>query len=561
MSQTWREEVWHTGLGKHRIIRGSNFEEVQRKAAAQYRAWDEEWTRRCAREAAQSHKRRMQETANQRTKAAQHEIRLCQIILKQNLEKTFSFSWTAGFSESAPSEPSLVPEPPKPLAFSQPKEPRPEDRQYAPRLSIRWLLSKKYRASKRMESLQHFTADWQAWKKQVADSERSYEQASMSWTRESARIREMNQTAKRHYESALREWRGRQGEYPEAQKKLFVMGDASVVRLMCSTLLAQDLILPSWCPRECDAAFLHDTRTLIVDVLLPVPSDVPSLKEVKYVQTRDELQEIRLSSRERKKLYDDGVHQIVLSAIHALYQADADGLVSSTVLNGWVLSTDPRTGQSVRPCIVSVQASKEVFLELDLAKVDAKACARGLKGVSAASVYNMVPIAPLMQISREDSRFVTPRHVASKLQEGENLAVMNWEDFEHLIREVFHAEFARKGGEVKITQASRDRGVDAIAFDPDPISGGKIVIQAKRYTDTVPVAAVRDLYGTVISEGATKGILVTTSDYGHDSYEFAKNKPLTLLSGNHLLHLLEMHGRKVRIDLAEARRLQADSGQ
>jgi len=38
---------------------------------------------------------------------------------------------------------------------------------------------------------------------------------------------------------------------------------------------------------------------------------------------------------------------------------------------------------------------------------------------------------------------------------------------------------------VKVTQASRDRGVDAIAFDPDPIRGGKFVIQAKRYNITL----------------------------------------------------------------------------
>jgi len=48
----------------------------------------------------------------------------------------------------------------------------------------------------------------------------------------------------------------------------------------------------------------------------------------------------------------------------------------------------------------------------------------------------------------------------------------------------------------KVTQASRDGGVDAVAFDPDPIRGGKIVIQAKRYAYTVGVSARRDLYGT-----------------------------------------------------------------
>ena len=109
--------------------------------------------------------------------------------------------------------------------------------------------------------------------------------------------------------------------------------------------------------------------------------------------------------------------------------------------------------------------------------------------------------------------------------------------------------------EVKVTQASRDQGVDAIIFDPDPLRGGKIVIQAKRYTNTVDVSAVRDLYGTVHNEGAIKGILVTTSHYGPDSYSFAKDKPLTLLDGPPLLGLLEQHGYKFRIDLAEAKRL------
>jgi len=56
-----------------------------------------------------------------------------------------------------------------------------------------------------------------------------------------------------------------------------------------------------------------------------------------------------------------------------------------------------------------------------------------------------------------------------------------------------------------------------------------------------------------MNEGATKGILVTTADYGPDAYEFAKGKPLTLLSGSNLLHLLEKHGHQARINLREAR--------
>ena len=108
------------------------------------------------------------------------------------------------------------------------------------------------------------------------------------------------------------------------------------------------------------------------------------------------------------------------------------------------------------------------------------------------------------------------------------------------------------GLETRQTQASRDGGVDCVAFDPRPIFGGKVVIQAKRYKNTVGVSAVRDLYGTMQNEGASKGILVTTSGYGKASFEFAEGKPIELLSGSHLLYLLAEHASvEAKIEMPE----------
>jgi restriction system protein len=160
-------------------------------------------------------------------------------------------------------------------------------------------------------------------------------------------------------------------------------------------------------------------------------------------------------------------------------------------------------------------------------------------------------------MNRKDERLVLGRDVDSSLEPDANLAAMEWEDFEHLVAQLFEWEFSENGIEVKVTRASRDRGVDAILFDPDPLRGGKYVLQAKRYTNTVDVASVRDLYGTVINEGANRGILITTSAYGPDAYEFAKDKPLSLVDGTNLLLMLQKHGKKYRIDLEEARRLNA----
>ena len=55
-------------------------------------------------------------------------------------------------------------------------------------------------------------------------------------------------------------------------------------------------------------------------------------------------------------------------------------------------------------------------------------------------------------------------------------------------------------------------------------------------------------------------ILVTTSSYGRDSFDFAKDKPITLLSGAELLHLLNKHGYAARIDMNEARQLAKEEG-
>jgi restriction system protein len=121
-------------------------------------------------------------------------------------------------------------------------------------------------------------------------------------------------------------------------------------------------------------------------------------------------------------------------------------------------------------------------------------------------------------------------------------------EFESLITNLFQ----KMGLETRLTQASRDGGVDCVAFDPRPIFGGKVVIQAKRYKNTVGVSAVRDLYGTMQNEGASKGILVTTRGYGKDSFEFADGKPIELLSGSNLLYLLAEHaGVEAKIEMPD----------
>ncbi len=309
-----------------------------------------------------------------------------------------------------------------------------------------------------------------------------------------------------------------------------------------------------WFDFDCDPLLEYSAKdkSLIVEYHLPNLTEIPNIKEIKHYKTKSS--EIKyLSEREQIKIYDDFIYAITIRSLSEVFHFDSERAVDTIMFNGRVISRNSATGQLEDNCILSIQVKRDEFEKIDLNYVDAKACFKHFKGVGAAKLSSMSAVVPIMETSRYDKRFRDAKEVA--VNDSTNLAAMHWEDFEHLIRELFEKEFSANGGEVKVTQASRDGGVDAIAFDPDPIRGGKIVIQAKRYTNTVGVSAVRDLYGTVINEGANKGILITTSDYGSDSYSFARAKPLTLLNGGHLLYLLEKHGKSARIDIDEAKRL------
>jgi len=315
---------------------------------------------------------------------------------------------------------------------------------------------------------------------------------------------------------------------------------------------------PDSFPKNFELEFNPDNKILIVEYELPPIDAFPKIKEVKYIASRKELNEVNVSEVQLKKMFDDSMYKIALRSIHELFEADKAGALDAVSFNGWVNAINKATGKTENNCILSIQTKKNEFFEIDLSNVEPKICFKNLKGVACSKLSTLTPVQPILQISKTDKRFVEGYNVANEIDSTTNLAAMDWEDFEHLIRELFEREFQSNGGEVKVTQASRDGGVDAIAFDPDPIRGGKIVIQAKRYTNTVGVAAVRDLYGTVVNEGATKGILVTTADYGPDAYSFAKGKPLTLLSGANLLHLLIKHGHHAKIDIKEAKKIFAE---
>jgi restriction system protein len=523
-------DVEHKGLGKFRRISGSDNYAVQRKAAEQLAQWNELWSRQTQRTERFNNRDAKKREAVRRTEEAQLEFLATRNILKGTLSVENLTDWQAFYDNRKFDE---VP-PGRPNVPIYPVEPSRADPAFQPQRSL-------------FSAIIPFLK-----RKLIRMAESAFVQAHSEWS------------TYKNYEHELSGWKNRKVTFERMQAynnaRIDSLKERHLNKEPDAIVEYTDLILsrspyPDCFPQQWQTDFSGQSGVMILDYELPSIDKLPDLKVVKYVQSRDSFEESRLKENELAQLYDEAIYQTCLRTVREVFDSDVIDAIRLVTFNGWVNFLDKANGKPAKACIVSLQATKEAFDQIHFSAVDAKVCFRSLKGVGSSKLAAMAAVTPILRMNRTDDRFVPARDIIDGVADTTNIAAIPWEDFEHLVRDIFEKEFATTGGEVKITRASRDHGVDAIAFDPDPIRGGKIVIQAKRYTNTVGVSAVRDLYGTVINEGASRGILVTTSMYGPDSYDFAKDKPLTLLTGGNLLALLAKHGHRARIDLAEAKKI------
>jgi restriction system protein len=546
---SYQIEVRHNGLSKYRVVRGASRYEVTQRAEALKAQWDDEWARRLEVEGRRQDRldqvqRRVDHKAEaaERTESATAMLSGLASILSTGLRQSTPFVWSTLKDPRTFTEPSPTP----PTPQEAPIAPVEAAKTYQPRIGLLELFSSTRRSAA------------------VHAAKTRYSQAVESWGKTVAEIDAKNALQHSEYERALGEWRQSKLEFETAKQEQHASVDAREAaavagqedafgELLDHTLDA--LNFPECLNVNHDLDYTGETRSCVIDFNLPSPDDLPTLKEVRFVQSREQFDEKHISEADRTRLYDSVLYQIALGVILAAFRAGAGTYLQRVVFNGWVDYVDRATGMDDRACILTVGANRSDLDSIDFERVDPKECFRALRGVAASKLIGLAPVAPLQRPRIVDRRFVQSHDVA--VDAGTNIAAMAWQDFEHLVRQLFAFLFAGPGTEVSVTQASRDGGVDAVVFDPDPIKGGKIVIQAKRYTNTVGVSAVRDLFGTVHNEGASKGILVTTSNYGPDARKFADGKPLTLLDGGNLLSLLEQMGMKARIDLREAKTLLA----
>jgi len=291
-------------------------------------------------------------------------------------------------------------------------------------------------------------------------------------------------------------------------------------------------------------AYVPESELLVVEWDLPKVAVVPEIRSHHYVKIRDEIDVRPVPLAERRAAYQKLIGQIALRALRLAFGADPHELVDTVVFNGMIDDIDPATGQDVRQCLITLRATRDQFTPLVLERVQPVAC---LRRYFAADISEhpdeLQAVSPVLAFDMADPRVVDPIDVLSGIDRRPNLLDLSYTDFEHFIQNLF----ARMGLEVQVFKPGGDGGIDCVVYDRRPVFGGKFCVQAKVYRGTVPPMYVRDLFGAMQHEGATKGLLITTGGFGRTSYSWANGKPLHLIDGTGMLAICKEHGIPARI--------------
>ena len=301
---------------------------------------------------------------------------------------------------------------------------------------------------------------------------------------------------------------------------------------------------PDGFPTDRRAGYIPESGLLVLEWDLPRFDVVPEHKAFTYVQRSGTFKPTPLADAVRRTTYRQLIAAIALRAVWLAFHSDPGELIDTVVVNGMLDDIDGSTGRDVRLTLITLRATREQFAKIRIDRVKPVECVQKYFGASVSEHPDeLQAVEPVISFDMADPRVIDPIDVLSEIDQRPNLLDLDGYGFEHFIQNLF----AKMNLEVQVFKPGGDGGVDCVVYDRTAVFGGKYVVQAKRYAKTVPPSAVRDLYGTMLSEGATKGLLITTSGFGPSSYDWANNKPLHLISATELLGLCRKYDIPARI--------------
>lgn len=483
------------------------------------------------------------------TEVDQRRVDVIHSILPEVLKEEISIEWEAmkqheKYSEPPPSKPV------EPHFSSYTIEPDFHDTEFWPKLNI---------LDKTFESLE-------IKKKNKAYSR--FQLAHRLWRDECKKVDKENEERKERFEEEEQEWKKemkawevkkeaflskQQEEHAQVDKlrQAYFHKDSAAIIEYC-TMVLEKMSYPSGFSKDYKLEYSRHEQCLMFEHAMPSLKEVIRQNEGEQSSLDTGGAKVHLNDRQLVALYNTALCAISLGILHVLFQADQADALHRIKFNGWLASVEKEGDEAFKECVISLHTSKAEFMEVKLGDENPETYFEQLGGLTHTQLH---ALSAEKKPDPEEKQIDAPQQEIAEEDESNNLLIMPWEDFKGLIMHVFEQEFNVPGGEVKLIQEEGEHVLKAIAFDPDPIRGGKIIIYAQRERKAISTPTLRTLFEHVLDTKASKGILITTAEYEEDTKAYARDKPVSLLNGKHLISLLDKHGHDYRIDLHEVRKV------
>ena len=156
-------------------------------------------------------------------------------------------------------------------------------------------------------------------------------------------------------------------------------------------IVLSNSVYPERFPVTHEHRFDLEFRELQLTVTVPQPSDIPAVKEYRYVRAKDDISSTALPVKEKKERYGAAIAQVAVRTLHEIFEADRVGRIHSVSLTVVTSHLDPATGQPVTVPLAVVAADRDRFLALNLANVVPGATLSYLGAAVSKNPFDLVP--------------------------------------------------------------------------------------------------------------------------------------------------------------------------
>lgn len=318
-------------------------------------------------------------------------------------------------------------------------------------------------------------------------------------------------------------------------KQALLNGKVDALEKIVSAQLVKDVIWPP-------GVFfrVQGVSAEVLEVTIVVPGlDMVNQEQASWEETTGVVKFREKPLQERLKHYERLVSAVVLRSGREIFST------CPTLLEAYitvVTSKDRRNGDEAREvCFLSTVLTKVEFQTLNFSHRD---YIRILGSFELRYAPEPLEFPNEVQPFRPGDKHATETNSSENISEQPSellqldLQALSGEQFQEVVQELV----ARMGFVPEKAQPSNDGGIDIWAYSDQALNSGHYLIQCKRWSSTVPVEIVRELYGTLLREKADGGILITTSDISSEGQKFISENtpkiPIQLIEGVQLRSLL-----------------------